>query len=260
MAVNRAEDDQVTFTLKGRVLPPHYDVSIDYQPHLHWPGEEGEDPLDLQVVIHRSEIAVTCTASAFDADVLSSAVMRAIDVTQGMLDVLGLREGVAFHAMIESCVRPDSEEVPIVLADRRSAKLTQSFQDDDTDEMMSLVIEDHDLRQTLGDLMLAISKTHYAPIACGRVIDSLRRMITPPGTASDGEGWAAMRRALNADKAYLDFVMERSKGPRHGHRERVSGNANRELLTRAWTLLDRYIALRRRGSPLTVEDFPLLQG
>ena len=81
------------------------------------------------------------------------------------------------------------------------------------------------------------------------------------GPADPKAGWRTMQKALNADKAYIQFISERSKGPRHADFEPISDDDFEEISVRSWTLMDRYIAYCRRGrEPLSLEEFPLLSG
>ena len=71
-----------------------------------------------------------------------------------------------------------------------------------------------------------------------------------------------MRSNLNVDEKYLKFVTGLSHGPRHGNRaKRLPERDLAETLNRAWTIMDRYLAFRRRGGqPLPLTEFDFSKG
>lgn len=108
----------------------------------------------------------------------------------------------------------------------------------------------------MSDAAVMLSWPHYAPIAAGRIIDGLVRLVA--GGRSPAH-WESFRAAMRVDRAWLQFVTDQAVAPRHGDRRYVSGPDNNRLATRTWVLIDRFIALRL-GGPLDHTAFPILSG
>jgi hypothetical protein len=95
--------------------------------------------------------------------------------------------------------------------------------------------------------MASIAESHYSPISCGRVVESIARIIAGPSKCRS-EQWALVHEALRLDPAYLKFITHHSKGPRHGDRIALSGGVTMELVAGTWAVIDRFLAYRRSGS------------
>jgi hypothetical protein len=131
---------------------------------------------------------------------------------------------------------------------------------DDLAWVFNLVRSEPRLGQALNDLIDVLIIPGVAYVNCGRVIDNIRRMITPPGTATAPQAWEAMHTALNVSRPYQEWISEQSKGPRHAdHIPDLSGEISMDLTHRTWTVMNRFLEYRKRGNqPLTPPEFPLL--
>ena len=183
----------------------------------------------------------------------------AMDLARAVAEVASISCGVAYVPVFEHVIFPDGRKCDQVLADRRLAKLMTIFPDYSFEQVLGLVISDVALMRVLSDVVVILTWQHYCPIAAGRVVDSILRMLT--GGQSRSSDWQKMRETLRVDEAYLRLLTDRSKGLRHGDREYVDSQTNRQLAERAWTLMNRYLAYRLGGNqPLDHEKFPLMQG
>jgi hypothetical protein len=108
----------------------------------------------------------------------------------------------------------------------------------------------------MSDLVLALDKTHYAPISYGRVTDSIARLVAP--SLSGSAMWEKTRKELRVSEAFLKKLTDISKGPRHGDRTPVSIAENLQLSEMAWRLMERYLQYRLSNSLLDEQDFPQL--
>jgi hypothetical protein len=110
----------------------------------------------------------------------------------------------------------------------------------------------------LRDLIDANTLPHIGITNCGRVLDGIRRMISP-GENDRARGWAAMQSALNISRSYQEWVTALAANPRHGDRSYISGADTTEVVRRTWSVMNRLLEYRRHGNkPLTAPDFPLL--
>lgn len=251
----------VRFEIGGRVHPDCFHVNSEAKHTFEFFGDPGETLGTFEVEIVESAITATFDVPTLTQDVVDTAMMRASELCQSMVDVWGLRRGLKLFAILDRWIDPDGVETALVYGDQPlGALMTVMVDDAVVDEILEIALDDLPLRHAITDLMSMLWWPSYAPIACGRVVDSIRRMISPPDTP-DGTAWKAMREALNLDEAYLKFVTDTSRGPRHGHRVEVSGEDNREISIRAWTVMNRYLAfIRNDRQPLSTKEFPLLFG
>lgn len=146
----------------------------------------------------------------------------------------------------------------MILADRRLAALFTIFKDFDIEQVFDLVAVDQLLSRAISDVVVMLSWSHYTPIAAGRVVDGILRMMTGGRSA---EHWEALRKDLRVDRSFLQLVTDEATPARHGDRRRVDGAVNRQLAERAWTLMNRYLHYRITGGhPLDPVAFPVLEG
>jgi hypothetical protein len=122
--------------------------------------------------------------------------------------------------------------------------LTTGFQD-----VLGMVFGNMDLAHALNDLIAAITRPHEALVSCARAMDRIKHLIAPAG-AKDNNAWQAMRTALRVDEAYLKFITDPSKGPRHGRPGYTPGSVTNEVTQRAWAIMNRYLEFRKAGGSL----------
>jgi hypothetical protein len=131
------------------------------------------------------------------------------------------------------------------------------FTDDDLEVLSDICLVDLKCGLVLSDILMTLGRAHYSPTACGRVADSLARLISPD--ASRTEQWSDLRRKLRVDEAYVRSLSEVSKASRHGDRVEVDAATNQETAHRAWALVGRYLRYRLHGK-LDPDSYPLLEG
>jgi hypothetical protein len=121
-----------------------------------------------------------------------------------------------------------------------------------------MVIADRNLYKTFNDLIDTQITPHISLINSARVIESIRQTIAP--TLTERSAWPAMRKALNVSEAYLRWITDQSKGPRHGDPSQVSASAQLQAVERAWVITNRYLEYQKRGGqPLEEPEFPELK-
>lgn len=120
-------------------------------------------------------------------------------------------------------------------------------------------ISDPRLVFAMNDLIESITTPHVGVVNCCRAVEGIRLMLTPHG-AGKKQGWETMRQKLNLDQSYLVFITEQSEGPRHADRSGVKSPEYTTTLERAWTIMNRHLEFKKRGSqPLLAPDYPLLK-
>jgi hypothetical protein len=127
------------------------------------------------------------------------------------------------------------------------------------DTVYQLVLKEPPLIRALNDLIESIGVPHVSCVNCGRVIDSIRRMITPDTKVSNAKAWQSMHSALNISQSFQEWIANQAKGPRHGDPAFVPGNVTAEITHGTWTAMNRFIEYRKCGNtPLTAPQFPRL--
>lgn len=243
------------FRYHGVVFPRWRPLSVEYEPELQVSRSDIPDARIL-CSMREGEVTVSVAVDAYTEDTWHALFQPVLDAAQSLANTVGFIAAVPYTVVLEAVVTPDGKTRSIALGDPVLRNLT-SFTTDDVEAISDELLEDHALSLLVSDLLMSLNKTHYAAIAYGRVADGLARIVSP-GVAMP-QAWRTLRQTLRVDEAYLRLLTSTAVPQRHGDRVPVSAKLNRELSIRAWTLVDRYLVLRIRGS-LNEDDYPQLVG
>ncbi len=244
------------FKFTGRVLPDQMEVSLADRPKFSMRDAETVADTVFDVELVDSRLAVI--ADTTEATDFTGLFFHAYDLARSLCDVLTTTDGVVHVPVLDTVELPDGRHKPTILADRRLGRLFSVHEHYDFETILELVVTDIGIARLLSDVTSMLAWPHYAPIAAGRVAESIRLLLTGGRSAAD---WATMRDQLNVDRAYLQLLTDHSTPPRHGDRQYVDAATNSTLAERAWTLADRFLAFRLGGSKsLDVERYPQLKG
>ncbi|WP_370211541.1 hypothetical protein [Roseovarius sp.] len=108
----------------------------------------------------------------------------------------------------------------------------------------------------MSDLLFMLSKPHYASISCGRVAESIARLVAP--SEKPKSMWKITRDELKVSEGFLRQLTEVSTDPRHGKRTPVSADSNRQLSEMCWKLMERYLHYRLRDEAYPADEFSML--
>lgn len=245
------------YILRGRVLPDCMSVSLDYQPTFEITAAETIPDSRFQLELTENVLTVTADASS-EPDDFRGLHFYAYDLARSVCDLLTTREGVVCVPLLETVELPDGSVAPTVLADRNLARCFTIHEKYGVEDILALIVTDIKISRLMADVTSMLTWTHYAPIAAGRIAESIRLLLAG---GRSGKDWETMRNILNVDRAYLQLLTDRSAPPRHGDRQYVDGQTNATLAARAWTLTDRFLVYRLGGSkPLDPLLYPLLRG
>jgi hypothetical protein len=108
----------------GRVLPPECDISIGYDPVIHWnePALLDFEPAFV-VRIKHSSIDVECQLDEFRVERYISLHIRAFDLARTAVDLMAFSTGYALTVIFTAFVHPDGGKNPLsalILASPRS--------------------------------------------------------------------------------------------------------------------------------------------
>jgi hypothetical protein len=251
----------------GRVMPAAVAISFDNIPQARWEAQEIGLQMAFTVRIVQSAVEVEIEVNRYIPDDLPHLFIRANDLARTCVDTVSFAMGWGLTMYFETFITPDGASLTLMNQNYPLAGLCTAFrfppvspQDRiDFQQVLLLVMGDPALFMALNDLIQANSVPHQAPTNCGRVLDGLRKLITPGSEPK--QGWPIFRAAIQADEAYTSFITEHSKLPRHGDRSYISGVITTEIVKRTWIIMNRFLEFRKRGNqPLPLAEFPLLVG
>lgn len=216
-AIGRAVMLKVHFI--GRVLPTAIKISIQ-APEVKWKWEERGLELTFRVKAGNSFVNVECDLEKYQPEYLSELYRRALDLARASVNLVGFAQGFGLSVILEMFIAPDgspSELAPIdpSLPPFCTAYSLQPDRLADFNTVFNVVLTTPDLFMALEDLIHSITLPHVSPVNCARAMDRLKHLIASPAS-SDKDAWKHMRDTLQIDKAYLKYITDASRGPRHG--------------------------------------------
>lgn len=254
----------VRVQMLGRIYPIIAAVSVTLPQDISWKWEEKNLDLKFKVRISNSVINVECELERYENSFFEELYKRSYDLVRALVNVVSFQSGIGLTVTLDTHILPDGTPSAILLHHPSLSPLCTAIQlsgvpSPDLERVLLMIILDPTLFLALNDLTEAIRIPHASLINCGRVVDSIRRMITADPKVPVGKGWQAMQGALNISQDYQEFISKQSTGPRHGDRAFVSGAITTEAVRRTWIIMNRYLEYRKRDSgPLKAPEFPLL--
>ena len=247
-----------TIRFSGRILPPMPDLNASAGGK--WQDDDLDYAIDVFVDIENSVVSADCDVDEYDRSKIHRILLRTIDTAQALVDLAAFAIGGHFLVHFEAFLEPNGTIVPLKVGDADLAALcssfaigTQSFAD-----VAKIVMEERNLIPALRDLIEATSFPRKVVPQCAKAIETLRAIMTPTGAPRE-QGWPLLRDNLRVDKAYLKFITDASRAPRHGDHQVIGGLTTDEIAKRSWTIMNRFFEFRKRGSsPLPLNEFPLL--
>jgi len=250
---------------KGKVYPLIAKTNFP-EVDINWGTDDLGFPMNMQAVVHDSEIEVVCEIPNYDPAYTSKLLHRAYNLVEGCLDLAAFGHGLATWVVLESVVKPDGTEDAIIRQDHKLASLCtairfpprNNIENFEFTKTLRLVFTEPELLASLRDLAEILLHPEVAPTNCGRVLDSLRKAVAP--NIEKKKGWTILRGIVNADENYMNWVSVISTEPRHGHRTfEIPGRSVAEIRARTWNVTNRFIEFRKGGSvELDRAKFPLL--
>ena len=261
-----------TIGFRGRILPELSMLNIKNLPAIGF-REEPRPPelltaLDMMfaVSIDSSQIFVQCTVDPYEESLFTWAFRRVTSLLRIIVDLYSFSTGESFVVIFEKYIDPLGIEKDIrMTAPHLSGVSTVQTVDQSipgsikTGNLLALVFREWPLAAAIRDLISGLEDANMTAVDCARAIDGLRAIFVPDPDKKK-EGWHLLRCNLCLSEDYINLIMKTSQRPRHGNREYVSGAVLREITTRSWTIMNRFLEFRLRGSssPLPLSEFPLL--
>ena len=256
-----------TVYFKGRVLPAAVQISFTDIPQVKWVWEEESITFDFVIRITKSRVEVECKLDHYQDDYTGEIHRRAFDLARACVNVAAFGTGFGVTVFFDEFVGPNGIPSPIVCINPLLAAECTAFkmgavtleEKRNLEAILALVMREPAVFMALNDLIEAISIPHIAATNCGRILDCLRKLVAPG--IEPKQGWPIFQKTIQADEAYLSFISEHSKNPRHGEHTRIDGPTTTEIAKRTWIIMNRFLEFRNRGNlPLPLAEFPLLKG
>ncbi|TCT39589.1 hypothetical protein [Martelella mediterranea] len=245
-----------TLIYEGKIEPEAAPLTLDYRPKFLRQETQSTPEVEYEVIVFVGRIRVRVTTSVVNEEIASDLFLVAWDVARTFVETAGFVKGIPYSVNLDRVILPNGEVRAYVLGDRSLAAM-HDFTDDDLEALSDISLVDLKCGLVLSDILMTLGKAHYSPTACGRVADSLARLISP--NVNRTEQWKNLRRTLRVDEAYVRSLSDVSKASRHGDRTEVDAATNQKTAGRAWSLVGRYLRYRLNGE-LDPEVYPLLEG
>jgi hypothetical protein len=112
----------------GRVLPPECDISIGYDPVIHWnePALLDFEPAFV-VRIKNSRVDVECMLNEFRVERYISLHIRAFDLARAAVDLVAFSTGYPLTVIFTTFVHPDGKQEPLIGLNPGLAPLCTAF-------------------------------------------------------------------------------------------------------------------------------------
>jgi hypothetical protein len=248
----------------GRVIPEIWKINIGDTPVATFSEIALDFKASICVRIAESMVDVECQMDPYRQDQYVLLYIRAYDQARAAIDLVSFASGIGQFLVFDSFIDREGKSWPVRLVDPNFGNLSTAFRvntppsDHSFHEVYTLVVTDYEFFMALRDLMDAFAIPHSTSINCGRVLDGIKRMISP-GVTEPRRAWAGMQAALNISRSYQQWITDMSANPRHADRSYIAGADTTEILKRTWIIMNRFMEYRKRGNiPLLAPDFPTL--
>jgi hypothetical protein len=250
----------------GRVLPLQLGISVAPS-EVHWKDGSGGTGLEatFKIRIAGSIVNIEVNANRYLPTDASEIFKQSYDLARASVNLVAFATGIGPLVLLEIIIDPLGNPTWLIPADPAFASYCTSFKlppenQDDFNAIYKIVITDVSLFRDMNDLIECMWNPHVTPVNCGRIIDSICRLITPSSKGPTSAAWTTMQSTLSISKAYLQYISINATGPRHADPTFVSGTITTEIAKRTWKIMDRYLWYRKLGNvPLNSQQFPVLQ-
>jgi hypothetical protein len=251
-----------TVQFLGRVHPAVMNVTIRPGGTAGWNVEELGLAMAIEFEITNSAVHVNCHLNKYDASDFVAIWMRAFDTVRAAVNLLGFVLATGLTVTLDTFIDPEQHHKALLAEDQRLAGICtvlnrSELASDAFSKILKIVLSEPPLFLALNDLVAGITQPHQAAVVSARALESLRHLIAPGSSVSDG--WTALREALKIDRPYLQYITDLSTGPRHGDHKHIPGEPTTEVIRRAWIIMNRFLEYRKGGNvSLPASEFPIL--
>jgi hypothetical protein len=243
----------------GRALPLQLGISVPPS-DIAWTDPDTGLSAVFKLRVANSIVNVEIEANRYSKNDITPIFIRAFDLARTSINLVAFATGVGPVLVFNFIIGPNGLPHGLIPMDRNVAKCVTAYDlSRDFDVVFKLVVENVSLFRDINDLIECIWNPHVTPVNCGRVIDSICRMITPSAKGPTKGDWKVMHRALNVSEEYLKHITKSAKGPRHADPAFVPGEITTDVASKAWHVMNRYLEYVKGGKlDLAPPKFELL--
>jgi hypothetical protein len=250
----------------GRVLPEISNIEVHgIPPVLGLDRNRNLDRFSVEIEISSGKINVSCDIEPFRPELVDAIIPHAYKITRALIGMVSFFNGIGLTMLFDTLTLPDGVTKRMLPSDASLNNLCSAFSlGVGPATGLITVLELLMAEPPLWDAMYALTYTLEVPGVvlenCGRAIEILRHRLESPNESDRGRGWNELRRVLNIDKPYLNYISSRSTASRHGDTAHIAWSETAEVRRRAWIVMNRFLEFRKRGgvSPLPLAQFPVL--
>jgi hypothetical protein len=252
---------------EGRIFPAAVRVSTSQNPEISWFDSLTGIQFKFRVAIQNNTIRVDCDLDRdFAERYMQATYIRAFDLARATVDLMSFKTGFGLTVVFETFTNASGEVSQLIFPNPNLSKLCTVFdlapatsrETNSLEATLLVVLLDWRIFRCLRMLVENISYHHETAVNCARAIEGLRELLVTSKN-SRPEAWKTMRERLNLSIPYLKLITDVSTGPRHGEQKHIPGNVTSEIMTRSWTIMNRFLELKKRKlSTLPTSKFPLL--
>ncbi|MBG0800842.1 hypothetical protein IYW40_04970 [Methylocystis sp. H4A] len=247
-----------TLQLLGRVVPSTIQADITDLPSLNWKSDRSDLSGTFSYNCKSSNIHLianldrhpTYEEQAFVISVL-------LDGIQTLIDMIAFRENIYATVIIEKMIDIDGTESTLIFRLNEFMSL-KSMRPERFGDMVNILFNDLPAAIALHDVITSLYRRHLSVTLCARAVEAIRNNIAS-GIKREKQ-WPIMRAALKLDETYVNYITDASKAPRHGDHAFIPGDIAREVQSRTFIIMDRFLEYKLRGStPLPEDEFQTLR-
>lgn len=231
-------------TFFGRVHPERAAVYLGSTITL--PGAKSRDgsaEFDSAVSIRDGQIAVRITniRGIHDLAVLRNSVTN---IVQAIVDTIGYRNGCGYEVELTSSMSDDGQ-AELFGVKALESNIPEGAASLDFSNAALLALKHIYLRRALRELRLAVRLPEDSAFHCRRAVEAISKHFAEMDGAPNE--WDAMNDALNVDPGVSRALSKAAGEIRHGAMEDTTTERRTELLTNAWSVVDRFILFLANG-------------
>jgi hypothetical protein len=253
---SKLEDCLFKVRFIGKVFPTFLSVNAQYS--MRWDDDDGWS-VDFHIKINGSRLKVDCTADEFEESRhFLRMYLRARDFASAYLDLATFQSGKHLHCALQYWITPEGDCRYLYDTFGDTSQLSSAVKTvEDMQTLLPMVTTDPQTLLALRDLIRGVMTPHLGPIDCARALEAIRYKIAPGEDRK--KAWAELQARLRVEQSYLELITGTSTNPRHGNWQPIDGPTCHEIAIRTWTVMNRFLELKKRGlQSLPEGEFPVL--
>ena len=219
-------------------------------PKRKWEREDPGGDIDItyRAAINHAVVNVECEMNRFDPIYFPEIQALAFDLARTAINLFIFATGTGLRVVFDYVIPPNGIPILIVVSRHELGIIYAAYnfmpdKSEDLEIVAEMVVSDFPLLFAINDLTESIVFPRVAPVNCGRVVESIRQMISP--NLKIGPAWEALRKFLNVSRPYIKFITNASKDPRHGDPYAIPHDIGGEAIQRTWIIMNCYIEFKK---------------